>query len=38
MSKIKALIFDAAGTVLDWHTRVKTALSEWGTEKGIKAD
>ncbi|MGI9333023.1 MAG: hypothetical protein ACR2RL_07685, partial [Gammaproteobacteria bacterium] len=35
---IKALTFDTGGTILDWHTGIRTTLSELGAAHGINAD
>jgi len=35
---IKALTMDTGGTVLDWHTGFRTALSEAGARHGIERD
>ena len=32
---VKALTFDTGGTILDWHTGFKTALSEAGARRGL---
>ncbi len=36
--EIKALTFDTGGTILDWHTGFKTALSAAGARHGLEAD
>lgn len=38
VSRVKALVFDVFGTVVDWRTSLITELSWWGDERGIKAD
>ena len=35
---VKALTFDTGGTILDWHTGVKTALTDTGRKHGIERD
>lgn len=35
---VKALTFDTGGTILDWHTGVKTALAATGAKHGIERD
>jgi 2-haloacid dehalogenase len=35
---IKALTFDTGGTILDWHTGIRTTLAELGAGHGIDAD
>lgn len=35
---VKALTFDTGGTILDWHTGVKTALTQTGQKHGIERD
>jgi 2-haloacid dehalogenase len=35
---IKALTFDTGGTILDWHTGIRTTLAELGAAHGIDAD
>ncbi|MEO0910233.1 MAG: hypothetical protein AAFX96_07805 [Pseudomonadota bacterium] len=37
-SSIKALTFDTGGTILDWHTGFKTALTAAGKKYGIERD
>ena len=37
-SSIKALTFDTGGTILDWHTGFKTALTAAGKKHGIERD
>lgn len=36
--KIKALTFDTGGTILDWHTGLRTALAAAGSRHGIEQD
>ena len=36
--KIKALTFDTGGTILDWHTGFRNALSHLGNKYGIEKD
>lgn len=38
VSRVKALVFDVFGTVVDWRTSLITELSWWGDERGIRAD
>ncbi len=39
MSKdIKALTFDTGGTILDWHTGIRTAFAKLGQTHGVSAD
>jgi len=38
VSEIKALAFDTGGTVLDWHTGIRSALAEMGNRHGIDRD
>ena len=35
---IKALTFDTGGTILDWHSGIRTALAEAGARHGVEAD
>jgi 2-haloacid dehalogenase len=35
---IKALAFDTGGTVLDWHSGIRTALAEAGNRHGVERD
>lgn len=35
---IKALTFDTGGTILDWHTGIRTTLADLGAAHGIDAD
>lgn len=37
-SAVKALTFDTGGTILDWHTGFKDALSALGAELNVEAD
>ena len=38
LGNIKALTFDTGGTILDWHTGLRTALAEVGARHGVKRD
>ena len=38
MSNVKALCFDTGGTILDWHTGMRTALAAVGVRHGIERD
>ena len=38
LSSIKALTFDTGGTILDWHTGLRTALAEAGARHGVNKD
>jgi len=38
LSGIKALTFDTGGTILDWHTGLRTALAAAGARHGVKKD
>lgn len=38
VSRVKALVFDVFGTVVDWRTSLISELSWWGDERGITAD
>lgn len=38
LSGIEALAFDTGGTVLDWHTGIRGALTETGARHGIARD
>jgi 2-haloacid dehalogenase len=38
MDNIKALCFDTGGTILDWHTGMRTALATIGIRHGIDCD
>jgi 2-haloacid dehalogenase len=38
MSKIRALLFDTFGTVVDWRTSLIDELTAFGRERGIAAD
>jgi 2-haloacid dehalogenase len=35
---IRALAFDTGGTVLDWHTGIRSALAEAGVRHGVERD
>ena len=35
---VKALTFDTGGTILDWHSGVKAALTKTGQKHGIERD
>ena len=35
---IQALTFDTGGTILDWHTGIRTALAAAGSRHGLKQD
>ena len=35
---IKALAFDTGGTVLDWHSGIRSALSAAGDRHGLERD
>jgi 2-haloacid dehalogenase len=37
-SKVKALVFDVFGTVVDWRTSLINDFTGWGEKRGIKAD
>ena len=37
-TNIKALCFDTGGTILDWHTGMRTALADVGARHGIERD
>ena len=37
-TNIKALCFDTGGTILDWHTGMRTVLAAIGTRHGIERD
>jgi 2-haloacid dehalogenase len=37
-SKVKALVFDVFGTVVDWRTSLIDDFTGWGNKRGIKAD
>jgi 2-haloacid dehalogenase len=37
-TKIKALCFDTGGTILDWHTGMRTTLATIGARHGIERD
>lgn len=38
VSDVRALTFDTGGTILDWHTGIRTALAEIGAKHGIERD
>jgi 2-haloacid dehalogenase len=38
LGDIKALTFDTGGTILDWHTGLRTALAAAGARHGLKKD
>ncbi len=38
MDGIKALTFDTGGTILDWHTGLRTALAAAGARHGVNKD
>ena len=38
MSNVKALCFDTGGTILDWHTGMRTALAALGARHGVERD
>jgi len=38
ISKVKALLFDVFGTVVDWRTSVARELAAFGAAKGLKLD
>jgi 2-haloacid dehalogenase len=38
LSRIKALVFDTFGTVVDWRSSLISELSEFGHQKGVVAD
>ena len=38
ITNIKALCFDTGGTILDWHTGMRKALSAVGGRHGIERD
>jgi 2-haloacid dehalogenase len=38
MSNVKALCFDTGGTILDWHTGMRTALAAVGARHGVERD
>ena len=37
-SKVKALVFDVFGTVVDWRTSLIDDFTKWGNKRGIQAD
>jgi 2-haloacid dehalogenase len=38
MNDIKVLAFDTGGTVLDWHSGLTAAMTEWGAAHVIERD
>jgi 2-haloacid dehalogenase len=38
VSTVKALVFDVFGTIVDWRTSLITDFTQWGENRGIKAD
>jgi len=38
LDRIKALTFDTGGTILDWHTGVRSALAAAGARHGVSRD
>lgn len=38
MDKTKALLFDTGGTILDWHSGIRSTLEQIGRRRGIDAD
>jgi 2-haloacid dehalogenase len=38
VANVKALCFDTGGTILDWHTGIRTALAAVGARHGIERD
>jgi len=36
--KVKALIFDVFGTIVDWRTSLIDDFTKWGNKRGIQAD
>jgi hypothetical protein len=38
LSGVKALTFDTGGTILDWHTGLKSAWATAGTKHGVEQD
>lgn len=38
MSEVRALLFDAFGTLVDWRTGVATQLERWGSANNVAAD
>ena len=38
LDQIKALAFDTGGTILDWHTGIRTALAAAGARHGLDRD
>jgi len=38
LSRVKALVFDVFGTVVDWRTSLIADFTAWGERRGIHAD
>ena len=38
MSKVKALVHDVFGTVVDWRTGIAAAVSEFAAAHGLRLD
>ncbi len=38
VSNVRALCFDTGGTILDWHTGMRTALAAIGSRHGVERD
>ena len=38
LARVKALTFDTGGTVLDWHSGIRSALSATGERHGLVRD
>ena len=38
LARVKALTFDTGGTVLDWHSGIRSALSAAGERHGLVRD
>jgi 2-haloacid dehalogenase len=38
MNDIRALTFDTGGTILDWHSSIRSALEAAGKRRGVEAD
>jgi len=38
LSRVKALVFDVFGTVVDWRTSLIADFTAWGERRGIRAD
>jgi len=38
MNDIRALTFDTGGTILDWHSGIRSALEAAGKRRGVQAD